>query len=114
MYTRILTLIAMIAALSIYAGCSNGNINMRGEESLLEQNWGRAFESAKYNQMLNPDAENKEASVEVLDGQAAQQTVEQYRKAFGGKTGGSTTGYSASNVNTGAMTPGTTPGKQAQ
>ena len=104
MRKALISLIAMIAALSIYAGCSNGNIAIR-EESLLEENWGRSFESAKYNQILNPEAGRKEAPVKELDGQAAQQTVEQYRKGFGAKPGSST--Y---NVNIGAITPG----KQAQ
>ena len=97
-------LIAMIAAVTIYAGCSNGNIAIR-EESLLDQNWGRSFESAKYNQILNPEAGKNEQPVDELDGQAAQQTVEQYRKGFGAKPG--TSSY---NVNIGAITPG----KQAQ
>ena len=104
MRKALISLIAMIAALSIYAGCSNGNISIR-EESLLEENWGRSFESAKYNQILNPEARKKESPVEELDGQAAQQTMEQYRKSFGEKPGSST--Y---NVNIGAITPG----KQAQ
>ena len=100
MRTRFLALIVMIAALSIYGGCSKGNISIR-EESLLEENWGRSFESAKYNQILNPEAGKKEERVEELDGEAAQQAVEQYRKSFGGKPGSST--Y---NVNIGAITPG--------
>jgi hypothetical protein len=104
MKTRFLTLIAMIAALWLYAGCSNGNVSVR-EESLLENNWGRSFESAKYNQILNPDAGKKEEPVEEIDGQAAQQTVEQYRKSFGKSPGPNT--Y---NVNIGAITSG----KQAQ
>ena len=103
-FISLTAMIAMIAGLSIYVGCSNGNISIR-EESLLEENWGRSFESAKYNQILNPEARKKESPVEELDGQAAQQTMEQYRKSFGEKPGSST--Y---NVNIGAITPG----KQAQ
>jgi hypothetical protein len=113
MRTRFFSVIVMIAAFSTCLGCSNGNISIR-EESLLDRNWGRSFESAKYNQILDPDAGKKEEPVKELDGRAAQRTTDQYLKSFGGESGGSSTGGGTSNVNMGAMTPGITPGKQAQ
>ncbi len=49
MLTRCLTLIGLIATLLIASGCGV-------KETMLDRNWGKSFESAKSNQILNPEA----------------------------------------------------------
>ena len=68
------------AMLALFAGCSSsGPIH---EETLLDKNWGRSVETAKYNQILNPDAGKSLAPVEGLSGNAADNSVEKYENSF--------------------------------
>jgi hypothetical protein len=48
----------------------------------LEDNWGKSLETAKYRQMLNPDADKNLAPAVELDGKAAESVVEKYRGTF--------------------------------
>ena len=73
MYKRCLILIGLIAFLSSFSGCG---------KTMLERNWGRSFESAKQNQILDPDAGKNLDPVIGLDGQAAEANMEMYRKDF--------------------------------
>ena len=52
------------------------------ETGMIEGNWGKAYETAKYEQRLNPDADKNLTSVEGLDGEAAKNNMESYRKSF--------------------------------
>jgi len=52
------------------------------EDSLTNRNWGRPYETAIYNQMLNPDAAKNLDPVLGLDGSAAQNNVEKYKESF--------------------------------
>ena len=58
---------------------------MTGCASLLDDNWGRSYETARYNQTLDPAAERNPAVVEGLDGPSSQRVLENYRE--GGKQG---------------------------
>jgi hypothetical protein len=69
MVARFLSAIVIIATLSIFSGCAH--YYYQGEPP-LEKNWGRSFESAKYNQMLNPEADKNLAPVVGLSGEAAE------------------------------------------
>lgn len=73
MGTRCLIAIGLIAALSVFSGCG---------ATLLDKNWGKSFESAKSDQILNPEAGQNLDPVVGLDGQAAERTLGTYRKAF--------------------------------
>ncbi len=73
MGARCLIIIGLIAALLIFSGC---------EATLLDKNWGKSFESAKSDQILNPEAGQNLNPVVGLDGQAAERTLETYRKGF--------------------------------
>lgn len=75
MLTRYLTLIGLIAALLIFSGCGP-------RETMLSRNWGSFFESAKQSQILNPEAGRNLEPVVGLDGQAAGNNMEKYRKGF--------------------------------
>jgi len=55
----------------------------------LHINWGRSFESAKYNQIIDPSP-GRTDPVENLNGEAAMRVMQQYRNSF--RTG-APTGY---------------------
>ena len=78
MAARCLSVIVTIAILSILGGC--GSHFYHQGESPLEKNWGRAYESAKYNQTLNPDASENLIPVDGLDGAAAEMAQQRYLK----------------------------------
>ena len=82
MRVRYLTFIIVIIALAISLGCA-GKPAQR--ETMLDKHWGSSFESAKYNQLLNPDAGKNLDPVVGLDGAAAQQTMDRYREGSQGK-----------------------------
>lgn len=69
------------AMLALVAGCSSTG-NPFKEETLLDQNWGRSVETAKYNQILNPAAGKDLAPVEGLNGKASSNSVEKYENSF--------------------------------
>ena len=67
MLNRCLTLTGLIVALVMFPSCGGKPIVQK--DTMLERNWGRSYESAKYNQMLNPDAGKNLESVVGTDGQ---------------------------------------------
>ena len=69
-----------IAALSLLGGC--GKTFYAQNETPLDKNWGRSFEAAKYNQILNPDAKKNLAPVVGLNGDAARRNLEKYKTSF--------------------------------
>ena len=73
MGARCLIIMVLIAALSIFSGCA---------ETKLEKNWGKSFESAKSNQILNPEAGQNLEPVVGLDGQAVEGGLGKYKKGF--------------------------------
>jgi len=75
MLTRCFTLIGLIATLLIFSGCGP-------RETMLSRNWGNSFESAKQSQILNPEAGKNLEPVVGLDGQAAGNNMEKYRRGF--------------------------------
>ena len=73
-----LIIIGITAAISLASACS-------GPETLSQRNWGKSYETAAYNQMLNPDADKTKKSVGAMDGQAAMNTVKTYQDSFKAK-----------------------------
>jgi hypothetical protein len=69
--------LAIIGWVIFFMGCSQIQ-----KETLSDKNWGRSYEAAKYNQILNPDATENLNPVDGLDGQAANSNVEKYRESF--------------------------------
>jgi hypothetical protein len=80
MSTRCLMFCGFIAIMFVVFSCSS----MPGtpEETLLEKNWGRSYESARYLQMLDPDAGKNLNPVLGLDGNAASHNMDKYHEAF--------------------------------
>lgn len=50
--------------------------------TMLDQNWGRSVETARYNQTLNPDAGQNLEPVEGLDGPGAENALKAYHQSF--------------------------------
>jgi hypothetical protein len=74
-------LISMLALL-VTGACGQNGAFMQQEESLLSQNWGRSFETQKFNQTLNPEAGKELEPVTGFDGQASDGAVDRYHKSF--------------------------------
>lgn len=70
---KIYILTASITAAMIFWGCA---------PSRVEMDYGTSHKLAKYNQILNPDAEKNLKPVEGMDGKAAHAAVEKYQKGF--------------------------------
>jgi len=80
MLTKRFLVTGAIAALSLFLGCAPTHHSM--EETLLDENWGRSFEEAMDNQIINPHPQKYPATVVGLDGEAAQRNVAKYHKSF--------------------------------
>ena len=77
MLTRCLILIGIMSIMSVVLSCSGTQ-----EQSLLERNWGRSFESINYMQMVDPEAGKNLDPVLGLDGNASDHNVDKYQKSF--------------------------------
>lgn len=81
MLKRTIALGMICALLALLSGCSSTGNPFYGETQ-LDKNWGRSYEAARYNQILNPDAGKSPIPVESLSGNAAEYAVEKYEKSF--------------------------------
>ncbi|MBW2491615.1 MAG: hypothetical protein JRE65_10760 [Deltaproteobacteria bacterium] len=70
-----LIIIGIIVAVLLVTACS-------GTETLSQRNWGKSYETAVYNQMINPDANKSLNPVDSLDGQASENNMQKYRDGF--------------------------------
>jgi hypothetical protein len=73
-------IIQMFACLLFFSSCSG--ITPYHKDSTVERSWGRSIETAKYNQMANPDADKNPEPVLDLDGTAAAHNVVKYQESF--------------------------------
>jgi hypothetical protein len=76
---------ALLISLLALLGCSENSTYLQSE-SLSDQNWGRSYETQKYNQMVDPDAGKNPEPVVNMDGVASENNVQKYRDSF--KEGG--------------------------
>ena len=76
-------LIIVLAVFSVVTlwGCA-GNMPEGKRVDYLEQNWGKSFESAKKNQILNPEAGKTVEPVIGLDGQVVEHNLDNRKKSF--------------------------------
>ena len=84
MLKRSLIIVGIIAVVGMVSACS-------GTDTLSQRNWGKSYETAAYNQMLNPDADKTLKPVDSLDGQAAENNLQRYRNGFKAKEQNQTT-----------------------
>ena len=82
MLRKCISITAIIAAASLIFSCSGTTISQRGSKSMLDRSWGRSYETAFYNQMLNPDADKNLEPVLHLEGPAAEHTIDKYNESF--------------------------------
>jgi len=80
MLNRCLLIIGLLAVMTIHFGCAGRNID--GRETDLDKNWGRSYETAKFNQIVNPEADKNLDPVVGLDAVAAEKNMKKYRKSF--------------------------------
>ena len=76
-------LIVVLAVFSVVTlwGCA-GNLPNGKRAEILDMHWGKSYESAKKNQILNPEAGKSLEPVVGLDGQVAEHGVDKYKKSF--------------------------------
>lgn len=67
-------LIGLVGIFLISVGCAG--------PTRLEMDYGTSFKLAKFNQILNSEAEKNLEPVPGFDGRAAQAAIERYRKGF--------------------------------
>jgi len=84
MLVRYLTIIAITTTLLAFSAC--GKKPFFEKETMLDRNWGHAYESAKSNQILNPEASKNLDPVTGMDGQAAEEIINGYRSDFKGRS----------------------------
>ena len=85
MFSRYLTIMIFVIAVMLLFACQSSY----HRETQLEQNWGKSFEAAKTNQILNPAAGENLDPVEGLNGQCAEGATVKHRKGFEGQKGNS-------------------------
>ena len=76
----ILMVVMAMFSVSLW-GCA-GNIPEAQRVDYLNMNYAKSFESAKNNQILNPDAGKNLEPVVGLNGEAAEHSVDKYKKSF--------------------------------
>ncbi len=77
------TVCILISSLLLVSVVScGGSRNLFEGETTLDQNWGRSYETAKYNQMVNPNAGKNLEPVVGLGGVASDNTVNKYDQSF--------------------------------
>ena len=69
--------VACLAALLLSSGCAGDLFGQK--ETMLDRNWGRSYESVKFNQMLNLEAGKNLEPVTGLDGETAQKNINKTR-----------------------------------
>lgn len=77
MVKKIIT-IGIIIALPVLFGCTS----MTQREALLAKNWGRSYETARFTQIMNPDAGEIMTEEQGLDGIVVGHNYDKYQKDF--------------------------------
>ncbi|MGD8345406.1 MAG: hypothetical protein PVH53_17525 [Desulfobacterales bacterium] len=72
--------VGFIALLTVITGCSGTSPDYQG--TLLDRNWGRSYEAAKFSQIMNPDVGKNREPVLGLDGQPAEYGIDNYKNSF--------------------------------
>ena len=80
MLSRYLMIIGVITIGLVMFSCSGTTPAYK--PTLLDRNWGRSYQTAIYNQMVNPDADKNLDPVLGLDGSAAEYNVGKYKDSF--------------------------------
>jgi len=76
MFKKLFALMALVAILLITTSCA------QTQQSRLEQDYGTSARLARFNQILNPEADKNLEPVYGLSGNAAQENMKKYEKNF--------------------------------
>ena len=79
---KIYTILFLFLIIFIGAGCSHSVKESMYGQSLTEKNYGRSYETAKYNQIINPEAGKNTVPVTDIDGEASDNNMQKYRDSF--------------------------------
>lgn len=80
---RILIPILMMIVCGFILGCQTVDYRQADyRQAQIDANFGRAYETARFSQILNPEAENNLDPVMGFDGTAAENTIDKYQKDF--------------------------------
>jgi hypothetical protein len=75
-------LIGLLLGLSVtFAGCA-GNLPQPERADTLDAHWSKSIQTAKSDQVLNPEAGKEPTPVEGFDGQSANTQLRKYRKTL--------------------------------
>lgn len=75
-------LIGLLVGLSVmFLGCA-GNLPQTERADVLDAHYGKSLETAKNDQILNPEAGKEPTPVEGFDGKSAKAQMEKYRKVL--------------------------------
>lgn len=80
MLKKITKLVMCFLFIAGLIGCAQNQASKGLHESELDRNWGRSYEAAKYNQILNPQAMKNAEPVEGVEGPVAERVMNQYIK----------------------------------
>jgi hypothetical protein len=72
-----------LVSMAVIFGCGSTPFQ---QTTTLDKNWGRSFESAKYNQIIDHKATKNRKPVTGLDGVAGENNMGNYRKSFAADT----------------------------
>lgn len=75
---HLIVVLVLIVGLLFFTSCSKEF----QKETKLDRNWGKSFESARQNQILNPEAGKDSKPVVGMDGQAAEKIIERHKQSF--------------------------------
>lgn len=75
---KIIIIIAITIIFSVLSGC--GHMSQR--ELMVEKNWGRSHETARFSQIINPDAGEGMVEDQSMDGVAGKYNYDQYQDDF--------------------------------
>ena len=79
MLKRHLLITAIIALVAFTWACGGTPFH---KDSTLNKNWRRSYETAKYNQILNPEAAKKLEPITGLDGDPSGYNTNKYKESF--------------------------------
>ena len=75
---KIMTIIGIAIALPVLFGCNS----MNQREALVDDNWGRSYETVRFSQIVNPDAGENMVEDQGTDGITVEHNYDKYQKSY--------------------------------
>ena len=74
---KIMIIIGIAIALPVLSGC-----NTLQKQTLVDKNWGRSYETARFSQIINPEAGDAVVEDQGMDGVSVKDNYDKYQKGF--------------------------------